>query len=203
SMKTWITSLLFCGLFLPLVAQDLIVTQEDEEIIVKVLEVKRNTVEYFLFENQEGTPLSKKKADIYMIIYEDGMRQFFSDPRNPQDILGEEFTAEQASSLYQQGIEDAQIYYNKNGLLWAGLGATVYFPMLGVATGGLMVAVVALTEPNINLHELPNQDLARNPHYLEGYQKQVQKHRLKKTLTGVGIGAGLQLLFIMIVVSTW
>ncbi|MFK7922486.1 MAG: hypothetical protein AB8H47_11045 [Bacteroidia bacterium] len=202
-MKTWITSLLFCGLLLPMMAQDLIVTQADEELIVKVVEIKRNSVEYLLFENQDATPLSKKKEEIYMIIYEDGMRQFFSDPRNPQDIVGTEFTAEEATKLYQQGIEDAAIFYTKNGLLWAGLGATVYFPMLGVATGGLMIAVVALTEPNIELHELPNQDLARNPHYLEGYQKQAQKHRLKKTLTGVGIGAGIQLLFIMIVVSSW
>lgn len=186
-----------------MMAQDLIVTQMDEELIVKVVEIKRNSVEYFLYDNQEGSPLTKKKADIYMIIYEDGMRQFFSDPRNPQDIVGEDLTAEEAANLYQQGLQDAEIYYTKNGLLWAGLGATVYFPMLGVATGGLMIAVVALTEPNIELHELPNQELARNPHYLEGYQKQVQKHRLKKTLTGVGIGAGLQLLFIMIVVSTW
>lgn len=202
-MKTWIFPLLFLFAIQPLLAQDLIVTQDDEEIIAKVVSIKRNAVEYYPFEAQEGDPISKKKAEIYMIIYEDGMRQFFSDPRNPQDIVGEEVSPEQAMALYEQGVADAQTYYNRNGLMWAGLGATVYFPMLGVATGGLMIAVVALTEPNINIHELPNQELALNPHYLEGYQKQVQKHRLKKTLTGVGIGAGLQLLFFVIVVSTW
>ena len=132
------------------------------------------------------------------------MRQFFSDPRTVEDLVGDDLTDEQLKSLYVKGIEDASIYYDKQALMWAAMGATVYVPLIGVFTRGLLIAVVAMIPPNLDMNEVPNAELYRNPYYAEGYNKQVQKHRVRKALQGFGIGVGIQAaLLLIILASNW
>ena len=203
-MKTLLSLLLFISPFFLVQGQDLIVKADDEEIIAKVVEIKSNKIDYYLYDNQFGDPLTIRKDDIYMIIYEDGMRQFFSDPRSANDLLGTDLSEEQLQDLYFKGIEDASIYHDKQGLLWAAMGATVYFPFIGIFTGGILVAIVAMIPPNLDIGDVPNAELYRNPYYAEGYNKQVQKHRVKKALQGFGIGLGIQAtLFLIILASSW
>ena len=200
-MKTLLCSLVLLGLLIPSTAQDLIVKMDDEEIIAKVQEIKRSKVAYHLYADQDGEPLLLSKSDIYMIIYEDGMRQFFSDPRDPRDLLTDTTNLEGKTleELYALGMEDASLYADKKALMWATMGTTIVMPLFGIFAGGTMVGVVALSPVNINMEDIPDPELYRNPHYAEGFQEQTRKNRLRRAGTGFGIGLGLQALFFIIV----
>lgn len=193
-------SILFCLALVPLVAQDLIVKMDDEEIIANVVEIKKSKVAYQAYENQEADPVLLDKSEIYMIIYEDGMRQFFSDPRNLEDVVGQEIDEDDLEGLYLKGMEDAEQYYDRKGIMWATMGATV-IPSLGIFTGGILVGVIAMTPANYRLEELPDPELYRNAYYAEGFQKQAKKIRIKRALTGMGIGAAIQAVFFIIIFS--
>jgi hypothetical protein len=200
-MKTLLFFLLCLGPLIPVTAQDLIVKMNDEEIIAKVQEIKRSKVAYYLYADQDGEPLLLPKSEVYMIIYEDGMRQFFSDPRDPRDLLADTTNLEGKTleELYAMGMEDASLYADKKALMWATMGTTIVMPLFGVFAGGAMVGIVALSPTNVNMSDIPDPELYRNPHYAEGFQEQTRKNRLKRASTGFGIGLGLQALFFLIV----
>ena len=131
-MKFLLTaSLLLSSLFSS--AQDLIVMQNDVEIIAKITEIKKNKVTYVDFDNQDGEAQNILKREVYMIIYEDGMKQFFSDPRDPRDVFRgtalENLDGATSLELYQKGIEDAKTYYNKTGAMWGTFAATALVPV--------------------------------------------------------------------------
>ncbi len=186
---------------LPLQAQDLIVKMDDEEIIAKILEIKQSKVQYYAYSDQTGDPLSLNKSDIYMIIFEDGMKQFFSDPRDLKDIIGAELGDEELQTLYLKGIEDASQYFDRKGLMWATMGTTVFFPFMGIFAGGALVGILAMTPAKFQMEEVPQLELYRNPYYAQGFKEQAQKIKIKRSLQGFGLGTAIQALFLIIVLA--
>ncbi len=53
-------------------AQDVIIKRNGDELQCKILEVSKNEVKYKRWSNQEGPLFTEKKADIFMIKYENG-----------------------------------------------------------------------------------------------------------------------------------
>ncbi|MEO0469975.1 MAG: hypothetical protein AAF206_10180 [Bacteroidota bacterium] len=197
--------LLFSSLFVA--GQDLIVMQNDVEIIAKITEIKKNRVLYRDFDKQEGEDQNILKRDVYMIIYEDGMKQFFSDPRDPKDIFRgtalEEMDGATALELYQKGIEDAKVYYTKNGALWGTFAATALVPVYGIFTGAATAIVVGAIPPSPDGRFIPNPELYRDPNYAQGYNRRAHLKKIGRVATGYLLGLTVQTAMILIIVSTF
>jgi len=56
-------------------AQDVIVKRNGDELQCKILEVSKNEVKYKRWSNQEGPTFTEKKADIFMLKYENGEKE--------------------------------------------------------------------------------------------------------------------------------
>lgn len=56
-------------------AQDVIVQRNGDELQCKILEVSKNEVKYKRWSNQEGPTFTEKKADIFMLKYENGEKE--------------------------------------------------------------------------------------------------------------------------------
>jgi hypothetical protein len=195
--------LLFCLPFL-LPAQDLLVEENGDERIVRIVEVSDKHVHFVPWDDQEAEPLSLRKKQLYMVTYEDGMQQYFQvEHALKYNAEGAVWLPEDSVSLYGLGRADARMYYDKSAPFWGSFGATVWYPFLGVVTGGLTAAVIAAVPPNPNVEDLPYPDLYyEEAEYAAGFDKEVQKDRGKKALKGFGVGVGAQsLLFLLVLIA--
>lgn len=59
-------------------AQDVIVKRNGDELQCKILEVSKNEVKYKRWSNQEGPTFTEKKADIFMLKYENGEKEMMT-----------------------------------------------------------------------------------------------------------------------------
>jgi hypothetical protein len=90
-MKTLIITLII-GCFASLsYAQDVLIRRNGDEIATKVLEITLSEIKYKRFDNLEGPTFSILKADVFMIKYENGTKETFtqvSRPATAQPSLG-------------------------------------------------------------------------------------------------------------------
>jgi len=78
-MKKLLLSISFLAATLLSVAQDVIVTKSADEIQSKVLKVSDNEVEYKKWSNPEGPTYVMKVSDVFMIKYQNGEKDVFTD----------------------------------------------------------------------------------------------------------------------------
>lgn len=125
-MKKIILTLLCVAAFMPMLAQDIIVTVESERIDGKVIEVSDTEIKYKRKDNPDGPTFVLSTAKIASIIFKNGEVQTFTNQqqsvggtvvsvRNAEDILfvpGQQIEkAEKRGKYYYGNIEmDASIY---------------------------------------------------------------------------------------------
>lgn len=201
---------LLAGLWLPVSAQDLLVLQNDEEVIAKVTGLSRWHVEYLPYANQDQDPIRLPKAEISYIVFEDGMKQYFS----PEDIppvfvvttgdSGAIPDSLKGVDLYDAGVAAAEQYYQRKGPFWGSLGATAFYPIAGLFTGLVTSVVIGAVPPTIDPEDTPDPVLfVQNQSYAEGYRDQARRNKVKEVAKGFGIGAGLQAVVIIILIATF
>ncbi len=90
-MKTNIKSLVCAILFsAPVLAQDVIIFKNGEELKVKVKEVSPTAVIYNKYDNLNGPVYSESRSAIFMVKYENGSKDVFSDSApEPVEIMPE------------------------------------------------------------------------------------------------------------------
>ena len=187
----------------PVVAQDLIVLRSDEEIISEVTAIQKWHILYRPYLEGDADEIRLPKAEISYILYQDGMRQFFS-PEDLPPVMGE-FAGNVLSDslydadLYNLGLEHAAEFYQKRGPFWGTMGATVFYPFVGLLNGVVTGVIIGAIPPNIDLNEVPDPALFQaNSSYQEGYRAQAHRNKIKEVARGFGIGAGIQGLFLII-----
>lgn len=92
-MKTKMKSLV-CAILLsaPVLAQDVIIFKNGNELKVKVKEITPTSVMYLNYENLQGPTYTESRSSIFMVKYENGYKDVFSDPV-PETITAiEQFT---------------------------------------------------------------------------------------------------------------
>lgn len=88
-----ITSLLFCLFSISLMAQDVIVTSNNEEISAKVEEIHIETISYKKSENLTGPSYHIKKSEVSKIIFENGTIETFDvEPTDDKEAISLEET---------------------------------------------------------------------------------------------------------------
>lgn len=66
-----------------IIAQDIIVLRNGNEIQAKVLEIRQTEVSYKNWTNIDGPTYTKNKADIFMIKYSNGSKDVFEQEKSP------------------------------------------------------------------------------------------------------------------------
>lgn len=111
-----ILTIIFCvSLFNNLNAQDLITLKTGEEVKSKVLEVGSTEVKYKKFENIQGPTYTILKSDIFMIKYENGVKEVINSVENRGNGNQENTTKSEVKKDVQEGIDQyrASEDYNK------------------------------------------------------------------------------------------
>lgn len=209
-MKTSTLLLILTSLLFSSPAQDLIIFRDLDtgEVQARVKAVKANHVTYTPFDQQDLKPIRVSKNKIEVIIFEDGMKQYFAAQDYQPDTLvfsspGSNLSTINGRGLYTQGKEDAKKYYKGNGPMWGTLIPTA-IPGYGVVAGALTGGIIAAVAPNVDPYQLPNPEYyIQNKDYSDGYEKQVMRKKLGKVLTGYGIGIAVQTVVIIIIVNSW
>lgn len=154
-----ITCLILC--VMPLLGQDVIVKIDGDSLAAHVLAIESENVVYQLPDAQEEQRLNK--SDIARITYASGMRQsFVVSAGNRESIV-----ISTSDEGYRQGQRDARVQYREIGPMSAALYPSVIFP-----PAGLVVAiVVGATPPQVDLGDISDPALFRDPQYAEGYNR--------------------------------
>ena len=174
------------------------------EIIARVREIKKNHILYNTYEEQNAEPIKLSKSKIELIIYEDGMKQYFALQEGMPDTLRVSFDMDNPMAAYQKGVEDAKLYYNRNGPMWGTFGASLLFPFSGLVSGALTGVVLAAIPPSIDMSDVPDPEVfLSSEEYAKGYRFQAHKSKVLKVLKGFAMGVGVQLVAIIIIISTW
>lgn len=190
------------------IAQDLIVLRTDEEIISKVTAIQKWHILYRPFSEADAEEIKLAKAEVSYILYQDGMKQYFSPEDLPPVLTDASGTVLPDSlydaDLYDLGLQHASEYYLRRAPFWGTLGATVFYPFAGVFTGLVTGVIVGAIPPNIDMDDVPDPALFQsNNSYAEGYRTQAHKNKIKQVAKGFGIGAGIQGVILIILLSTW
>lgn len=188
--------------------QDLIVLRSDTEIISKVTAIQKWHVVYRPYGQVGGEENKLPKSDISYILYEDGMKQYFSPEDLPPVIASMAGTILPDSAydgdLYVLGMEQAAEYYQKRAPFWGTFGATVFYPFAGIFTGLVTGVIVGAIPPSIDIDEVPDPAMYQaNNSYAEGYRQQAHKNKIKEVAKGFGLGAALQGVLLIVVLSTF
>ncbi|MDX2245706.1 MAG: hypothetical protein SF052_02950 [Bacteroidia bacterium] len=205
-MKTLLTFVLSGCLFPAIFAQDLIVKTTDEEIIAKVTEIQKQKVLYKEFEDLEGETKSLPKAEILVIVYEDGMKQYFQVENTLPVIehrngLSDTVLLGSSQEMYYRGVEDAKLYYHRPGPMWGTFGATAFYPLGGIFTGAITGGIIAAVPPDVNPSMVPNPEYFHSsPDYKDGFHRQAHRIKIGNTAKGFGLGMAVQALWITILI---
>lgn len=193
------TLCLLLGLFcLPLRAQDLILLGSGQEISARVTAISKKKIGYQLPESGDTSTVWLATRDLDMILYEDGMRQYFS-VRASREVLSQDSTA---PDMYVLGAEDSRVYYRDKGAFWGPLLTTALIPFGGIAMGGLTTGLILIVPPSVRDRQLPDPGTYHsNPEYASGFNEQSKKKKNKQALKGFGIGMIYQVLLIAFVSS--
>jgi len=165
-------------------AQDTLTMRSGENVIVKIIEVGSNEVKYKKIENLNGPIFATLKSDLYLIRYENGSKDDFSN-------IGK---AANTQELYTQGYNDALKYYKSYKVTGNSVLLASAFPMYGFMFGGATAALTSLAEPSDENLDYPDMSLMKNEYYANGYKTAAKNIKRKKILanflTGLAISIG-------------
>lgn len=192
---------------MPLFGQDLIVLQGNEEIISQVTQIEKWHVYYRPYDQPDATPAKIAKADISYILFQDGMKQFFSSDDLPPIIVTMNGQVVPDSlydaDLYELGVTQAVEYYQRKSPFWGTFGATAFYPVVGLFTGIVTGLIVGAIPPTIDYVDTPDPVLYQsNGSYAEGYREQAHRNKVKQVIKGYAFGAALQGIIIIVFLST-
>lgn len=71
--------IMFCGMFMHIHAQDVIIKKSGEELKTKVMEVSSDEIKYKMWDYQDGPLYTISTSDIFMIKYQNGKKDIMSD----------------------------------------------------------------------------------------------------------------------------
>lgn len=182
--------------------------RSDTEIISKVTAIQKWYVVYRPYDQVGGEENKLPKSDISYILYQDGMKQYFSPEDLPPVLANTSGIILPDSAydgdLYTLGMEQAEEYYQKRAPFWGTFGATVFYPFAGIFTGLVTGVIVGAIPPSIDMDEVPDPALYQaNSSYAEGYRQQAHKNKIKEVAKGFGLGAAIQGILLIVVVSTF
>jgi len=172
-MKTNIKSLVCAVLFsAPVLAQDVIIFRNGEELKVKVKEVSPTVVIYNKYDNLNGPVYSESRSAIFMVKYENGSKDVFSDT-TPEPVTTAEPVVQYPENntgsndviVTKKGefvychidrVSDTEIFYHitKRGPDVVGieeLSNTVSYTKSGITTKTGVASTNPSTEPTNNI----------------------------------------------------
>ena len=128
-MKHIIALICVLSFFATSFSQDLIVKMDDDEIIARIEAIKKQKIFYRQYENPDGDLLKIPKSQVYMVIYEDGLKQYFSIETS-QEVI-QESRSDSAGFFYDRGVADAKRFFENNGPFWGTFAASA-LPIYGI-----------------------------------------------------------------------
>jgi len=164
-------------------AQDTLTMRSGENVIVKIIEVGSNEVKYKKIENLNGPIFATLKSDLYLIRYENGSKDDFSN-------IGK---AANTQELYTQGYNDALKYYKSYKVTGNSVLLASAFPMYGFMFGGATAALTSLAEPSDENLDYPDMSLMKNEYYANGYKTAAKNIKRKKILTNFLTGLAISI----------
>jgi hypothetical protein len=171
-------------------AQDIITKSNGEELKVKVLEVTQNEVKYKRFDQQDGPIFTISKSEIFMLKYQNGSKDIFSESTNSNNSEANK------NDMSQKGKDDAKTFYKgkNSGAGWTSAATIVLSPVLGV----IPAAICASNEPSDENLNAPNEKLMKNNDYNNAYTEQAHKTKKKKIWKSFGISSGIWVAIILL-----
>ena len=157
-----------------------------------VLSVEFKNGEKEVFGQSGISPQIKKNA-----IVEDTQVQKYQpviqETTTKQSMISENtiLTKRQYSDMFQQGKNDAKIYYK--GYKGAGTGTFLASLLTGPIFGLIPAIACSTTSPSSDNLTFPSVELMRNPDYVSGYTQQAKAKKSGKVWGNYGIGTAVLL----------
>lgn len=197
-MKTKVFIIFFIfGLLGRIIAQDVIIMNNGDELVGKVLEVLPSEIKCKQVDSTGELVRIVLKSEVFMIKYENGNKEIITPKNTPNtgnNVAGANSNNQQTKNedYFTLGRNDAMRYYvgQNSGSFWTGATACGCGPVIGL----IPAAACASTPPNSKNMYMPNPVLAQNQEYYTGYAKQAHKIKKRKVWTGYGIGAAFGIL---------
>jgi hypothetical protein len=162
------------------VKQDTIIKKTGEEIFGKVTEVTSSYLVCQVGDSEQVINQVILLQDVFMIKYANGTRELITITKKENT----EVPKLSSEEMYAKGISDATMFYKGNGPMWGTLATTLVYPPIGLVEGIISGAIA----PKIQNKQAFDVNLMKNQNYVAGYKKQAHKKKVKKVLTGFGIG---------------
>lgn len=192
-LYTRMLALFLCLLCAAAQGQDIIQTNDGQEIVGKVLHVGPDKVIYRYFSDASGPQYTLAKHEVKDLRLMAGAEPM----ANPEVIFEDEKTSIRSEQeLIAQARRDAKAYYTPSGVFWSTMGSTLVYPGAGLVTG----SVLSVVPPNLEAGYNPNRHLLKEPAYREAYEKQARKRKIGRAAAGFGAGAAV-LSFVYMVVA--
>ena len=134
-----------------------------------------------------------------------------SSPSKKEEIKPEQFveskpitesiyTKKEYSDMFQQGQNDAKIYYK--GYKGAGTGTFLTSFLLNPVLGLIPAIACSSTAPNISNMSFPRTELTRNVDYMSGYTQEAKAKKTKKVWGNFGIATGIYVVVVAGLISS-
>ena len=178
----------------------------DSEVII--LEV---TADKIFFKDLQNNSMTKSvyKNSVAKIVYQNGSVQILKDenvlntevPQRRENQFqynnsqGQGLATGSSSSnignedMYLKGKSDANLYYS--GYKGAGTGTFLVTFLISPIIGLVPAIACSSTKPNFDHLGIPNQSLAKNSEYYQGYSDRALTIKSKKVWTNFGVGTGI------------
>jgi hypothetical protein len=190
-----------CGSSLSLFAQDTIYTVAEFSIPAQVLEIHPETVQYVDWGNEQRETLELAKNQIVKIRFADGMEQYFQLSQARDSLGNFLYQSNENLSDYQQGAQEARLYYDHRASMWGTFGATVIYPIGGVFTGAATGLVIGALPSEPKIQHLPDPErFETDSEYARGYRREMNKKKAKRIVTGYGLGMAVQTAMVVVIV---
>ncbi len=172
-------------------AQDVIVKTNGEELKARVLEITTTDIAYLSADTTDAVNYKIAKAEVFMIRFANGTKEVFQEnlPANTTATIAD------PALMYQKGQQDARSHYKGTGAL-LGSAASV------LIAGPVVPIIIGAVKPRAHYNKaLPAASL-QDPNYVRGYEKQAHKRKVGKAALGFGIGTGVGVLYLMLSVMS-
>lgn len=177
-------------------SQDIITKKTSETIQSKILEVTTTEIKYKNFDNQDGPIYTLPKAEISMILYENGTKDVFNEE---PIITTPSYPIPKDIDFFAQGQADASKYYK--GYKGAGTG-TLIAGLLSPLVGLIPAVACSSTNPKEANLGFPNPELMKNADYNKAYTQKAKKIKQGKVWTNWGIAFGVNLIAVLVLSSS-
>ena len=187
-MKRLILTALYISISFITFSQDILTKKNGEELTVKVTEVNQMDIKFKKTDNLTGPTFVISKSDVFMIKYENGSKDIFTEVSNTNN-----------SDMQRRGKEDAIMNYEGKN---SGAGGTAVTVVLTSPLIGLIPAIAcSSTEPSDQNLKYTNRELMKNIDYNTAYTEQAHKIKKRKIWSAFGIGSAVWLVVVLLLSS--